>query len=103
MATLSEKIQCERDAREMIRQGGMPQPDRVEYGHTCIRLFWKESKVVLVVDIDEPPEGWEFDGVPGDADLDDPDEDGPDDFEEEDVIEALRRLDDDDDDQEEAA
>ncbi len=31
----------------------MPAPDRIEYGFTCIRLYWLEPKVVLVVDIDE--------------------------------------------------
>ncbi|MFZ0039866.1 MAG: hypothetical protein WAK93_01040, partial [Solirubrobacteraceae bacterium] len=29
-------------------------------GYTCIRLFWHETKTVLVVDIDEPPAGWEM-------------------------------------------
>lgn len=41
----------------------MPQPDEVEYGHTCIRFFWHEPKVVLVIDIDEPPEGFERVGI----------------------------------------
>ena len=59
MATLQQKIQCEKDAREMLRENDLPDPDRIEYGHTCIRLFWKESKTVLVVDIDEPPEGFD--------------------------------------------
>lgn len=98
MATLQQKIKCERDAREMLKEGGLPEPDRVEYGHTCIRLFWEETKVVLVVDIDEPATGMEvLSDCPEDvADLLDDleDDDGyPDDFEEEDVEEMLRRLD----------
>ena len=106
MATLQQKIKCERDAREMLAESGLPEPDRVEYGHTCIRLFWEETKVVLVVAIDEPPDGLEaLSGGPDDfADLLDEieDDDGyPDDFEEEDVRELLGRLDQDD--QEEAA
>ena len=78
MATLDQKIEAERNAREMVERGGMPQPDWVEYGYTCIRLIWSESKVVLVVDIDEPPEGPE----PGDEYLVDLDADDlPDGFE----------------------
>jgi hypothetical protein len=54
MATLNEKIRCERDAREFVKKYGLPEPDHVEYGHTCIRLFWEEPKTVLVIDIDDP-------------------------------------------------
>ncbi len=89
----------------MFEESGLPEPDRVEYGHTCIRFFWDETKVVLVVDIDEPAEGFE---VAGDylEDLDD-DEGLDDDLgefdDEEEVVEILRRLNHDDDDEEEAA
>jgi hypothetical protein len=91
MATLTEKIQCERDAREMLKQGGLPEPDRVEYGHTCIRLFWEETKLVLVVEIDEPPPGFETVGeYLDDLDLDE-DEDDPDEAGTGDPIRKLRR------------
>jgi hypothetical protein len=63
MATLKEKIAAERSGRDMLKQGGMKQPDHVEYGNTCIRFFWDKEKVVLVIDIDEPPEGFEPVGV----------------------------------------
>lgn len=103
MATLTQKIKCERNAREMLRRGGLPEPDRVEYGHTCIRLFWEDSKLVLVVDIDEPPEGFEPVGeYLEDLDLDE-DEDELDDLDFEDAADELRRLDCDDDETEEAA
>ena len=46
----------------MIEDHGLPQPDAVEYGYTCIRLLWTEEKVVLIVDIDEPPEGFDHVG-----------------------------------------
>lgn len=59
MATLQEKIECEQRTRELLENQGVPQPDYVEYGYTCIRLMWADSKVVMVVQIDEPPEGWE--------------------------------------------
>jgi hypothetical protein len=67
MATLKEKIAAEQHARAMLDDHGLPQPDLVEYGDTCVRLLWKEEKLVMVVDIDEPPEGFEAIGeYPGD-------------------------------------
>lgn len=56
MATLEEKIKVETQVRELLEQNGMPQPDSVEYGYTCIRLFFEEPKTVLIVDIDPPPD-----------------------------------------------
>lgn len=93
MATLAQKIQCEQHAREMLRSEGLPQPDWIEYGHTCIRLFWETSKVVLVVDIDKPPEGCEPVGEDlEDFDTDDSDEDAGDlDYDE--AAAELERLD----------
>ena len=104
MATLAQKIQCEKDTRLMLRQQDVPQPDWVEYGHTCIRLFWDASKLVLIVDIDEPPEGIEvvgeyLDDLDGDdadeaADgLDSDDSDEDEDFDYGDAVEELKRLD----------
>jgi hypothetical protein len=54
MATLKQKTHCERDARDFVVEYGLPEPDRLEYGYTCIRLFWDDPKVVLVIDIDGP-------------------------------------------------
>ena len=59
MATLKQKVAAERRMRELIESEGLPEPSRVEYGYTCIRLFWEESKLCLVIDIDEAPEGFE--------------------------------------------
>jgi hypothetical protein len=56
MATLKQKIEAEARMRELLRENGMPQPDGVEYGHGCIRLFFNDPKVALVVDIDNPTE-----------------------------------------------
>jgi hypothetical protein len=53
MATLRQKIAAERKVRDLLATEDVPAPDRIEYGFTCIRLFWLEPKVVLVVDIDE--------------------------------------------------
>jgi hypothetical protein len=53
MATLSEKIECEIEARKMLTDNGLPAPDEVEYGYGCIRLLFHDSKTVLVIDIDD--------------------------------------------------
>ena len=86
MATLEQKIKAEASMRDLLRKEGMPQPDGVEYGHGCIRFFFEEPKVCLVVDIDNPDEDakrwaegnpryagdvWEQDQVLYDAEADD--------------------------------
>ncbi len=57
MATLAQKIEAEARMRELLDESDLPQPDRVEYGFTCIRLFFNETKQVIVVDIDDPDDG----------------------------------------------
>ncbi len=54
MATLAQKIRAEKRMRDLLEENGMPQPDHVEYGFGCIRLFFEPNKVVIVVDIDDP-------------------------------------------------
>ena len=56
MATLAQKIEAENRMRELLEDSGLPQPDHVEYGYTCIRLFFNQTKQVVVIDIDEPVE-----------------------------------------------
>jgi hypothetical protein len=68
MATLRQKIQAEAKMRELLAENGLPEPDGIEYGHTCIRLFFNEPKVALIIDIDEPPPGFEQVGVRLDGD-----------------------------------
>ena len=57
MASLAQKIEAENRMRELLEDSGLPQPDHVEYGYTCIRLFFNQTKQVVVIDIDEPEEG----------------------------------------------
>jgi hypothetical protein len=57
MATLAQKIEAEEKMRRLLADNGMPEPDEVEYGHTCIRLLWHDQKAVVVIDIDDPPPG----------------------------------------------
>jgi hypothetical protein len=54
MATLAQKIEAETRMRDLLEEGGLPQPDHVEYGFTCIRLFFNDTKTVVVIDIDDP-------------------------------------------------
>ena len=65
MATLKQKIECEMKVREMLDGADVPPPDHIEYGYCCIRVFWIEPKVVLVVDIDDFPEDLASLGVDG--------------------------------------
>ena len=60
MATLQEKIAAEQSIRRLLETGGLPPPDEVEYGHTCIRLFWHDTKQVVIIQIDEPPPGFVY-------------------------------------------
>jgi hypothetical protein len=55
MATLQQKIEAEVRFRRLAEEHGLPSPDGIEYGHTCIRVFWHDTGTVLVIDIDEPP------------------------------------------------
>ena len=57
VATLAQKIEAEKRMRDLLEENGLPQPDYVEYGYTCIRLLYMESKTCVVIDIDEPPDG----------------------------------------------
>jgi hypothetical protein len=52
MASLERKREAERRMQELIEREGLPAPDEIEYGATCIRLFWNEQKLVVVVDLD---------------------------------------------------
>ncbi len=55
LATLQQKKAAEHDARAMLEDHGVPQPDEVEYGHSCVRLLWREERVAMVIDLAEPP------------------------------------------------
>ena len=54
MATLSQQIDVEKRMRELLDSHDLPQPDRIEYGFTCVRLFFYEARHVVVIDIDGP-------------------------------------------------
>jgi hypothetical protein len=54
MATLAQKIEAEKRMRELLEQNDLPEPDYVEYGFTCIRVFFERPKLCVVIDIDDP-------------------------------------------------
>ncbi len=39
--------------RELLAEENVAQPDAVEYGYGCVRLYWTAPKVVVVVDVDD--------------------------------------------------
>jgi hypothetical protein len=53
MADLRQKITAERKLRELLDLAGLPRPDEIEYGHTCIRAIWWERKRAVVIDLDD--------------------------------------------------
>lgn len=69
MTTLTHKIAAEVKVRELLAEQGIPEPDQIEYGEDCVRLFWEGPKVVLVVDLDGDAEETDA-GVHGEVPLD---------------------------------
>ena len=55
--TLAAKINAEHRLRELLRAGGLPQPDEVEYGYTCVRFFFHETRTCVVVDLEDDGPG----------------------------------------------
>ena len=55
--TLAAKINAEHRLRELLRSGGLPQPDEVEYGYTCVRFFFHETRTCVVVDLEDDGPG----------------------------------------------
>jgi hypothetical protein len=56
MAALNEKIEAEVRMRKLIADADLPMPDAIEYGYDCIRLFWSDAKVVVVIDFESESE-----------------------------------------------
>lgn len=54
MATIARQIAAEHLLRTALADEGVPAPDAIEYGYTCIRALWFEPKVALVIDLDDP-------------------------------------------------
>jgi hypothetical protein len=44
---------AERAMREMLTGEGLPQPDEVEYREASVVLLWHETKLAVVIDLEE--------------------------------------------------
>ena len=54
--TSEEKLEAEHRLRDLLRTYDLPQPDGVEYGFQCVRFYYEEPKVCLVLDLDPDAE-----------------------------------------------
>jgi hypothetical protein len=52
MAPRARKLEAEKRMRDLLESDGLPQPDAIEYGEECIRLFFNDSKLVVIVELD---------------------------------------------------
>jgi hypothetical protein len=55
MATMRELLEADHAFRAMLDDNNVPQPDIVEYGHGTIWARWNDRKLVVAIDVDEPP------------------------------------------------
>jgi hypothetical protein len=53
VASLARKIEAEKQMRDLLQDAGLPEPDHVEYGFNCIRLFFNRTRHVVIIDLDE--------------------------------------------------
>jgi hypothetical protein len=56
MPPLKQFIDTHRRMQDLIDSAGLPKPDRVEYGHQCVRLLWWEQKLMVVIDLEGDPD-----------------------------------------------
>jgi hypothetical protein len=53
MVSFELKRKAERRLRELLWEDGFAQPDRVDYGPSCVTLVWHSVKKAIVVDVDK--------------------------------------------------
>jgi hypothetical protein len=56
VATIAELIHAECAMRSLIDENDLPQPDRVEYGHSTVWLRWDDRKLVVAIEVGAPPQ-----------------------------------------------
>lgn len=59
MATRRELQAVEESVQRLLRDNGLAPPDEVEYWETSIACLWHETKTCVVIEVDEPREGYE--------------------------------------------
>ena len=57
MATIEELLGAEHEMRKLVAENDLPQPDSVEYGDGTVWPRWHERKLVIALEVDEPPPG----------------------------------------------
>jgi len=53
MATIDQKQRAERRMLQLLDDAGLPPPDEIQYGQSCVRFLWHDRKVAVVVDLDD--------------------------------------------------
>jgi len=57
MSTLDRHHQAEGRFRDLLTEAGFPQPDEVAHLRRCLIFLWEPSKFVVLIDLDELPQG----------------------------------------------
>ena len=55
MATMEELVRAEHCLRSLLEENDLPQPDTVEYGYGTVWVRWNDQRLVVAIDVDEPP------------------------------------------------
>ena len=55
MATMEELVRAEQSLRSLLEENDLPQPDSVEYGYGTVWVRWHDRRLVVAIDVDEPP------------------------------------------------
>lgn len=53
MSALDRGHEAERRMLGLLADAGLPAPDEVEHVPSAVRFIWEDSKVVVVVELDE--------------------------------------------------
>lgn len=41
---------------DLLDASGLPKPDTIEHGESCVRFLWSDRKVAVVIELDELPD-----------------------------------------------
>ena len=57
MSTPDRHDQAEARFRDLLAEAGIPEPDEVAHLRRCLMFVWEPSKFVVLIDLDELPQG----------------------------------------------
>jgi hypothetical protein len=52
------RLAAEGAMRRLLDDAGLDPPDRVEQWEVSVAFFWDEPKLVVAIDLCDPPPGW---------------------------------------------